>query len=299
MRLMILGTGLFVVLLGCKQGPNEVFIHTIPRTGEVTAGDSIQLTAVTDPQDIKGAKYEWHIKATCPIKIEGKGKSVVMKPDLYCFAQKATVTVTVSVGDSHISKSKEISILENPQLPPRLPLNPNMKGWLIINNYSRPDSNKKNNLGAAVTTWSYAGGVCKTSVTKGALRLTYDLPSSESLCGTVEYFKGELNKAQPYDISRYKKVSIKLKSGDDRMHQVKLVIIEYDPMHTANQGIVAESSTLKAFVGRWWRYEVSIRPTVGELFDLKRTKSIGLKVIGPEGDHGTILVDDLALIPGH
>ena len=295
LRLLVVAV-LFV--LSCSSGPKEVFIHTVPSTGEVTAGDSIMLKAVTLPSGIKGLKYQWHVEATCPVKIKGSGKSVVLKPDLYCFSQKAKVTVTVTSEGKKVSKTKEISIIESPQLPPRLSLNPDMKGWLVINDYNTEERTKKNNLGGAVSTWNFKGGVCKISIQDKALKLSYEFAGSESQCGTAEYFKGELGKPVPFDITKYKKISIKLKSMDKRIHKVKILVIEYDPMHTANQGIVAQSDTLRAFPGRWWRYEITIRPMVGELFDLKRVKSIGLKVIGGEGDKGTILIDDLALVPG-
>ena len=289
--------GIYMLALGCSSGPDKVYIHVMPRTAEVTAGDSINLKATVEPDNLKNLKYTWKIDINCPYKLEGKGAQVVFKPDMFCFAQKVKVSVTVTNGKKSATGTRTITILESPQLPPRLSLHPKMDGWLIINNYNSKERLKKNSLGAAVSTWSYSGGICKTSIVDDALKISFKMAADESQCGTSEYLKGEEGKPQPYDITKYEKLSIKLKSADKKMHRVRVLFIEYDPMHTANQGMVAPSRTLMAFPGRWWRYEVLIKPTVGDLFDRSRLKSIAIKIDGKTEKEGAIMVDDLALIP--
>ncbi len=288
--------GFFLVLGGCKATVKDVFIHMEPSTGEIMAGNAIEMTASTYPV-VKTAQFKWSVQAKCKVHIDAKGPHASIRPDKFCAQQDAVVTVVVTANGKSAKQTKKFSILENPNLPPRLSLNPDMKGWLMINDYSDKDKLKLNNLKAAFSTWSMNGGICKADIQKGALKLTYDLPSGDSLCGTMEYFSGELGKPKPFDISKYGRLSLKLRSGDGKRHKVKVIIVEYDPYQTANQGLVGESTPLIVLEDRWWRYEVPFKITLPELFDRSRAKGVGLKIQGAEGEKGVILVDDLALIP--
>jgi len=284
-----------ILILGCKPKVKDVFLHTVPSTGEVMAGNTIDMVTTTYPV-IKTAQYKWSVKAKCKVAVEGKGPKVTLRLDKYCPQHDATVTVTVTANGKSVSKTKKFSILEASDLPPRLSLKPDMKGWLVINDYNASDRVKANNLKAPVSTWSMDGGICKAQVENGVLKIAYTLPGANSLCGTMDYFAGEPAKPQPYDITKYDRLSVKLKSGDGKRHKIKVIIVEYDPYQTANQGLVGEK-TLTVLEDRWWRYELSFKYTLPELFDRKRAKGIGLKIQGQEGEKGVILVDDLALIP--
>lgn len=283
-------------LVGCKPTVSDVFLHVRPTSGEVMAGKTIDMFATTYPQ-VKTAKYKWSVKATCKVAITGKGAKVTLSPDKFCVQQDATAIVTVTANGKSVKKTRKFSILEAADLPPRLAFNPKTTGWLMVNDYNDKTRLKKDNLEAGVSTWAMDGGLCRAGIQKGALRLSYTLPMAGSMCGVMNLLAGKEGKPKPYDITKYGRVSLKLRSGDGKRHEIKVIIVEYDPYQTADQGLVGESKPLTVLEDRWWRYELPLKYTLPELFDRSRTKGIGLKIQGQAGDKGVIMVDDLALIP--
>jgi len=292
-------TLLFAVffLAGCKPTVHDVFLHIRPNIGEVMAGRTIDVFATTYPV-VKTATYKWSVKANCKVAMDAKGPKVTLKPDKFCVQQDATAVVTVTANGKSVKKSKKFSILEASDLPPRLDLNPKKTGWLMINDYADSAHLKTNNMKATVSTWAMGGGLCKPEIEKGVMKLGYTLPLAGSMCGVMNYLAGEKGESKPYDISKYGRVSVKLRSGDGKRHEIRVIVVEYDAYQTANQGLVGESKPLIVLEDRWWRYELPLKYTLPELFDRTRTKGIGLKIKGKEGEKGSILVDDLALIPG-
>lgn len=295
MKRLVLLLGI-LLLAGCKPHVKDVFLHVRPTSGEVMAGNTIDMFATTYPV-IQTATYKWSVNAKCKVSITGKGPKITLHPDKFCVQQSATVSVAVTANGKSAKKSKTFSILEATGLPPRLKLDPPKTGWLMINDYADKSRLKLNNLKASVSTWSTNGGICRTDIQKGMLKIDYNLPSGNSMCGTMNHLADKEGKAVPFDISKYGRLSIKLRSGDGKRHKIKVIIVEYDPYQVANQGLVGKSQPLIALKDRWWRYELPLKYTLPELFDRSRAKGVGLRIKGEKGDKGIIMVDDLGFIP--
>ena len=130
------------------------------------------------------------------------------------------------------------------------------------------------------------------------MKLLFSLPMGDSQCGTFEYLEGAKGKPKPVDISGYSRLVGLVKSADDKPHQIRIEVTEYDPYDESLQGYVGESKPIEVGA-EWQRFDVKFDDVLHPMFNRKNGKQVGVRVDRKDQEEasGMVLVDNLAFAP--
>lgn len=288
----------------CKVPPPKVHIRVEPAVSEVEAGSEIFLIGVCGLTKFI-PKYKWRVEGECKAELKDpRNIRTALKIPRDC--KEGMVTIFLEVTTKRGVSKAEVTLKV---LPLKQTLKPFVVRyaeppltWKMLNDYEKFEEPLKNLWEGAFGVWGFEGGKCEIiSPSKdetGELKIKYYLPISRSACGHFEYFKGELGKSEPVDLSSFEKFTFILKSADGKQHRIRFELVEFDPWEKViHQGVVGES---KIFVAEneEKRYEIDLNELKHPQMNIKSGKQIGLKIDKKDGNgtEGVIIIDNLAFI---
>jgi hypothetical protein len=294
---MVLG-----LLAGCAPKPNppRFTVVTDPADGQVVSGRAVSFSC-NRGLDREPVEYVTKLDSDCPMKqLESSGCLAKYEVEQDCLGGKGVYTVTAKGKGGTTIVSKDFTLVRALASHEVLPDRPDpLPGtWKLVDTFDGTVEKKANLWEGFIGTWTFKSGSCQVAPgPEKTLKLSYKLPIGSSQCGFFEYLKGGEGKSEAVDVSGYTGLTFQLRSADERVHKLRLEVVQWDKLAEYNQGPVFTGKEALVAKPYWRRYEYKLTE-LPQGFDLKAIKSIGLTLDGRDGfgQDGTVLVDNLAFI---
>ena len=318
-RLLLVLVSAGLVFPACQGKPPEPRLERSPSSGQVVAGETVELRATT-PLTHQREKftYQWSASGACVGPLRGADSwKVSYEVPADCpggtltFAlQSRTRLGTTSHTASFVIEARPALVEEEVGLHPVRP-DPLPANWEMLDDFDRPlpdePGDRRNNRGAFIGTWTYRDGKCELASVESAgsrvVQISYRLPHRSSTinssCGFFEYFQGTAGEAQQADLTGYESFGFIARMDGEGEARIRVELVEFDQYAPYKQGIVSESETI-VVNGEWRRHELPLKQ-LARTWNLAKTKSIGIRIDARDGNGstGALLLDNLVLLrPG-